>query len=367
MAQVGIVGLGLMGGSLGLAARRHPGAHDVAGYDPDPAAREAALAHGCVAQTVDALGELDGCDVVIVCAPVTRLPAVIGEVLVAAPAATVSDIGSTKVGVLAGIAPGERHRFIGGHPLCGLEQRGADHASADLFAGATWFLTPSLEVEPDRHRDLHRFVASTGAVPTAIDAVAHDRLLALISHLPHTLANMLVNQAGDARIAGHDPLAAIGGSFRDMTRVAGANPRIWVDIFLENRAELAAALREHRRATDEVLAALEAGDAGFLARWIAQSSGNRKRSLAAQFATPPEDLYRVSVQIPSHPGVFAGVTQALGAARINIEDFELHHESAERGGLLELIVAGDEVAARCCELLDAQGYSALSARVVDDA
>ena len=366
MARIGIVGLGLMGGSLGLAARDPRAAHHVIGYDPDRAARASALAQGCVDLAEDSLAAIAGCEIAIVCAPVTQLPAVIGEVLAAAPEATVSDIGSTKVGVIAGIAASERHRFIGGHPMCGLELRGADHASGELFAGATWFLTPTIEVDPDRHRDLHRFIASTGAVPRAIDAPAHDRLLALISHLPHALANMLVNQAGDARIAGHDPLAAIGGSFRDMTRVAGANPRIWVDIFLENRVELAAALREHQRATAEVVTALEAGDAGFLARWIGQASSNRKRSLAAQFATPPEDLYRVSVHIASHPGVFAGITQGLGAARINIEDFEMHHESAERGGLLELIVAGEDVAARCCALLDEQGYSAIAVRVVEE-
>src|SRR6476661_8744769 len=80
------------------------------------------------------------------------------------------------------------------------------------------------------------------AVPVAIDPQAHDRLVALTSHLPHALANVLVNQAGAGRIEGHDPLAAAGGSLRDMTRVAGANPRIWVDIFLDNAAALGEAL-----------------------------------------------------------------------------------------------------------------------------
>ena len=82
---------------------------------------------------------------------------------------------------------------------------------------------------------LHGFVSALGAVPVAIDPEAHDRLVAVTSHLPHALANVLLNQAGGARIEGHAPLAAAGGSLRDMTRVAGANPRIWVDIFLENR------------------------------------------------------------------------------------------------------------------------------------
>ena len=104
------------------------------------------------------------------------------------------------------------------------------------------------------------------------DPEAHDRLVAVTSHLPHALANLLLNQAGSARIDGHEPLAAAGGSLRDMTRVAGANPRIWVDIFLENAEALRAAIAEHRRGLEQVDAALASGDAGFLARWIGEAA-----------------------------------------------------------------------------------------------
>ena len=114
---------------------------------------------------------------------------------------------------------------------------------AELFEGATWFLTPVAATEPDSFKVLHGFVSALGAVPVAIDPEAHDRLVAVTSHLPHALANVLLNQAGGSRIDGHEPLAAAGGSLRDMTRVAGANPRIWVDIFLENREALAALAR----------------------------------------------------------------------------------------------------------------------------
>jgi prephenate dehydrogenase len=248
-----------------------------------------------------------------------------------------------------------------------METRGAQNARAELFDGATWYLTPLAETEPERLRDLHRLLAALGATPVAIDAGVHDRLLAVTSHLPHALANLLVVQAGESRIDGHDPLTAIGGSFRDMTRVAGANPRIWVDIFLDNREALASVLREHQRSLAEVLTALEAGDAGYLARWIGQASGHRRRALEAHFDRRPEELYRVQVHVPDRPGVFAGITQALGAARINIEDFELHHFTPERGGTIELLVAGREAAERAVELLDGQGYGALAAPVLADA
>src|SRR5207244_4359709 len=195
----------------------------------------------------------------------------VGEVLAASGAqTTVTDVGSTKSAVTNAVTD---KRFIGGHPVCGSEARGAAHANGELFRGATWFLTPVAATEPARYRTLHGFVASLGAVPVAVDPEAHDRLLALTSHLPHALANLLLNHAGGTRIEGHEPLAAAGGSLREMTRVAGANPRIWVDIFLDNAPALRAALGEHRRLVEQLEAALEAGDAGFLARWIGEAAG----------------------------------------------------------------------------------------------
>ena len=302
----------------------------------------------------------------MLCAPVAQLPAALAELA-----------GSRRGdGHRHRLDQGERRRvgarrprarFVGGHPVCGIEARGAQDARAELFEGATWYLTPLAETEPARLRDLHRLVAALGATPVAIDAGAHDRLVALTSHLPHVLANLLVVQAGEARIDGHDPLTAIGGSFRDMTRVAGANPRIWVDIFLDNREALAAVLREHQRALAEVLAALEAGDAGYLARWIGQAAGAPPPG--ARGAVRPASrgaLPRAGARARPARRV-RGITQALGAARINIEDFELHHFTPERGGTVEMLVAGAEAAERAVELLDAQGYGALAAPELADA
>jgi prephenate dehydrogenase len=150
-----------------------------------------------------------------------------------------------------------------------------------------------------------------------------------------------------------------------MTRVAGANPRIWVDIFLENAVPLREALDEHRRRIEQLETALDAGDAGFLARWIGEAAGNRRRMLSEAFADPG-GLQRLRVHVPDRPGVLAGITQALGAERINIEDFELHHVSPERGGALTLLVAGEVEAARAAELLEAQGYGVVVSPVLDE-
>jgi prephenate dehydrogenase len=149
-----------------------------------------------------------------------------------------------------------------------------------------------------------------------------------------------------------------------MTRVAGANPRIWVDIFLENSAALADSLAEHRRRIEQLEAALAAGDAGFLARWIGEAAENRGRMMAEAYPDP-STLYRLRVHVPDRPGVLAGITQALGAERINIEDFELEHVSPERGGVLNVLVAGEDESGRAAALLEKQGYGVVAAPVLD--
>jgi prephenate dehydrogenase len=363
LGRLAIIGTGLIGASVGLAAKR-AGAERVVGYDADPEALAAAAERGALDERAGSIvGAAEDADLAVVATPVATLAAQISAVLASSERCTVSDVGSTKGRLCAGVD--DRARFIGGHPVCGSEARGAAHASAELFEGATWFLTPVAETEPERYRLLHGFVASLGAVPVAIDPDAHDRLLALTSHLPHALANVVLNHAGSLRVDGHEPLAAAGGSLRDMTRVAGANPRIWIDIFLDNAAELRSALAEHRRRVEDLERALDSGDAGWLARWVGEAAGNRRRLLEEAF-TDVGELQRVRVHVPDRPGVLSGITQALGAEQINIEDFELQHLSPERGGTLSVLVAGESEARRAAELLEAQGYAVIVSPAFED-
>jgi prephenate dehydrogenase len=364
LRKLAIVGTGLIGASVGLAAKR-AGVERIAGYDADPEFLAVAAERGALDEPSGSLvAAVEEAELVVVATPVATLEDRIGDVLAAAGGgATVTDVGSTKSALCHAVA--DRIRFIGGHPVCGSEARGPASGSDQLFQGATWFLTPVAETEPERYRLLHGFVASLGAVPVAIDPVAHDRLLALTSHLPHALANVVLNHAGSVRVDGHEPLAAAGGSMRDMTRVAGANPRIWIDIFLDNAEELRASLAEHRRRVEELERALEARDAGWLARWIGEAGGNRRRLLAEAYEDPGT-IQRVRVHVPDRPGVLSGITQALGAEKINIEDFELDHLSPERGGTLNVLVAGEESARRAADLLEAQGYSVIVSPAFED-
>ncbi len=360
--RIAVVGTGLMGASVGLAARAR--GHLSVGWDPDVAALEAAVARGALAAAPSLEEAVATADLAVVASPIAQLPGQVRAVLDATTEhATVTDVGSTKASVVA--AAGETGRFVGGHPICGSEARGAEHATADLFEGAIWFVTPTAHTDPERHRLLHNFVTELGAIPVAIEAGAHDRLVALTSHAPHVLANVLANHAGATRIDGHEPLVNAGGSLRDMTRIAGANPRIWVDIFLDNADPLREALAEQRRRLEQVEHALEQRDAGFLARWIGEAGQNRRRMLERAYPDPGA-LHRLRVHVPDRPGVLAGITQALGADRINIEDFELEHMSPERGGTLSVLITGGSEAERAADLLSSQGYGVTVSAVLDE-
>jgi prephenate dehydrogenase len=360
--RLALVGTGLIGASVGLAAKRRGAT--VAGFDADSGIAVLAAEHGAVDEVAGTIREaLAGADLAVVAVPVGDLAGEVRTVLEASDDnCTVTDVGSTKAAVCAAAAGSPR--FVGGHPVCGSEARGPEHASADLFDGATWFLSPLAQTDPERYRLVHGFVGDLGATPVAVDPSAHDRLVALTSHLPHVIANVLVNQAGATRIDGHEPLSSAGGSLRDMTRVAGANPRIWVDIFLENAGALRTALADHRRGLEQVEAALESGDAGFLARWIGEAALNRRGMISEAYGDPGE-LHRLRVHVPDRPGVLAGITQALGAERINIEDFELQHVSPERGGTLTVLVSGAAEAERAAALLEAQGYGVVVSPAVE--
>jgi prephenate dehydrogenase len=243
------------------------------------------------------------------------LPEVVSSALKAAPAdCVVSDVGSTKRMVVRSTTD---ERFVGGHPLAGAETAGVEHARQDLFDGAIWYLTPTRNTAGVFYERLHRLLSGIGAQPAAIEADTHDRLMASVSHLPHILANVLVAQAGRMVEEG-EHVPAAGPSFRDATRVAGANDAIWTDIYLSNRDALMARIDDTVSRLHGVRAMLEAGDAVAVSRWNNSARADRDLLLGAGLAGGAVHELRVSV--PNSPGVVAEIALALGRAGVNIVD-----------------------------------------------
>jgi prephenate dehydrogenase len=355
--KIAVLGVGLIGGSIGLAARQRPGA-EVAGFDPDPATLERALEREALDTAAGSVAEAaDGAEAVFCAAPVGALPALVSEALEASGEGTVvTDVGSTKRGLIAGLpeAP-SRERFIGGHPLAGAETSGIEHARADLFAGARWYLVPTHSSSGLLYDRLHRIVSELGARPLATDAETHDRVMATVSHLPHVIANVLAAEAAEALGEESERLPEMGPSFRDTARVAGANPAIWIDIFASNREALAGeidAVVERLRGAAELL---RSDDAEGLARWHRDALADRRRLLEAELVGGPLSELRVSVA--NRPGTVAEIALALGRAGVNIEDMALSPAADMRSGAISLWVAGPGEAGRAADVVRELGHT----------
>jgi prephenate dehydrogenase len=263
----------------------------------------------------------------------------------------VTDVGSTKRAV---VAAHHDPRFVGGHPLAGAESSGVEYARADLFDGATWYLTPTSVTSGILYERLHRLLRGLGARPAAIDPDTHDTILATVSHLPHVLANVLVSEAAAALEAGGERLPATGPSFRDATRVAGASSAIWTDIYVSNRDSLGAGIERVIESLREFRQALGDGDAERITAWNDAAAADRRRLLDAQLAGAP--LFELRASVPNRPGVVATLALELGRAGVNIADMALYPAPDMSEGVVALWISGEEHADRAEELVRALGF-----------
>jgi prephenate dehydrogenase len=350
--HIAVLGVGLIGGSVALAARQRLPA-SVAGYDLSPAALDRALARGVLDRAADSVpNAVAGADAVLVAVPVGGLSELVSQALAEAPPdCVVTDVGSTKRPM---VAAHDDPRFVGGHPLAGAENAGVEHARADLFDGAVWYLTPTSSTSGVLYERLHRLLHGLGAQPTAIDAQTHDRIMATVSHLPHVLANVLVSQAAGTLAAGGERLPATGPSFRDATRVAGAPSAIWTDIYVSNRDALTAELDATMQRLASIRAALAAGDVAAIERWNEAAAQDRRRLLEAELAGG--ELFELRASVPNRPGVIAELALALGRAGVNIVDMALYPASDMSEGVVALWIAGPEASARAQQLVTELGF-----------
>jgi prephenate dehydrogenase len=256
-----IVGVGLLGGSVAKAARAAALARTLVGVGRDAARLERALADGGLDRaTTDLEAGVRGADFVLLAAPVLAIEALLERVWRAAPdGATLTDVGSTKAGIVRraeALAAGRPLAFVGSHPMAGSEKSGYGVARADLFEGATVLVTPTDRTEPRALKAVTGFWEALGARVSALDPEAHDRAVAVISHLPHAVADALMGAV--ARFA-PEALEFAARGFKDTTRIAAADPDMWADIFLANRTALGASLGAFRQALAELEGAIAGG------------------------------------------------------------------------------------------------------------
>lgn len=253
-ARIGIVGLGLIGGSLALACRQRWPQALVIGVDRNDVL-EAAMVRHAIDVAADDLGMLAEADLVVLAAPVEANLALLAQLEAhVAGEALVTDVGSTKrVIVEAARSLPARLRFVGGHPFAGAARAGIEHGAPEMFQGRPWLLTPDTGTPADLVARASAFVSALGAVPRVMPADEHDRLMAVLSHLPQLAASALMDVVGER--AGDAGLALAGRGLRDTTRLASSPGHVWADVCATNADHLGEALD----ALIEVLRTLRAG------------------------------------------------------------------------------------------------------------
>jgi prephenate dehydrogenase len=324
--RANVVGLGLIGGSIGQALRGR--GWQVSGEDPVEGRAELARSVGAI----DRVGLDDGAAISFVAVPVSAIVDVAKDLL-ARTAGLVTDVGSVKGPVVDAI---DDPRFLGGHPMAGSEQIGVEGSDPAMFQDAVWVLTPSPSTADPVFTTVAGAVAELGAEVVALTAEHHDALVAVVSHVPHLTAATLMTLA-DTRAEDHAALLRLAaGGFRDMTRIASGHPAIWPDICAENQPAILEALDDLIGGLSHARELVANRDRAGLTEMLERA--RHARANLPTRAARPEELAEVRVPIPDRPGSAAELFTLAAELGVNIDSFEVVHSAEGNRGVAVLLV-----------------------------
>ncbi|HLB61572.1 MAG TPA: prephenate dehydrogenase [Actinomycetota bacterium] len=351
--RVAILGTGLIGTSIGMAARRNECA--VRGFDEDLDVLARAARRGGLEEA----GGLSDCvseaDLVFVCTPIATIPELAARALEEAPGAIVTDVGSVKAHVVSEVegAVGDPSRFVGGHPMGGSELSGPDGASASLLDGIAWVLTPTATTAPEAVVALERWVGTVGAEAMRMAPARHDRMVAMVSHLPQVASTALMGLAATEEADEPEILLLAAGGFRDLTRLAASNPGLWGDILVSNRKALAASVDLYIERLEALRDLVVQGRVGDVEAAFAEAK--RARLTLAAKPKVRAGVAVIQVPVPDRPGVLASLAATLGEHSVNIEDLQIVHSPEGGRGTVHLTVAAED-AALAAEAVEGAGF-----------
>lgn len=324
-----VVGLGLIGGSIAAALTER--GWRIVGDDADPVVVATAVDRGLISGQ----GLARDAEITFVSVPVAGVSDQVRRAL-AETSGVVTDVGSVKSAICAAATD---ERFIGGHPMAGSERDGLDGADPSMFERAVWVLTPTSTSSDQTFSVVARVVAELGADVVALDPERHDRLVAVVSHVPHLTAASLMGLAVDRAEEHMALLRLAAGGFRDMTRIAGGRPEIWLDICAENHEAISETLDQLIGALGDLKALVDTGDrAGLLDRLTRARAA--RANLPGRIADP-SSLTEFRIPIPDRPGAAAEVFTLAAELGVNIADFEVVHLAEGEAGVATILVDAD--------------------------
>jgi prephenate dehydrogenase len=281
--QAVIIGVGLIGGSIGMILRRKGLASSVVGVGRRVENLKTAVNVGAIDRyVVDPKEAIKDADLVILATPVDTYERHLNDwASCLRPGAIVTDVGSVKGDL---VVQSERRmpagvHFVGAHPIAGKEKTGAAAGSEDLFTGRRCIVTPTRQTDPQALEQVQSLWQAAGAVVLTMDPYLHDKILGAVSHLPHVAAFALMNALADirAQVPGLDLAGHSGGGLRDTTRIAASSPEMWRDIFLWNRDNVVAWIRAYERSLGELRQLIQTGDAAGVEKMLERAKEEREK------------------------------------------------------------------------------------------
>ncbi|MFR0356469.1 prephenate dehydrogenase [Streptomyces sediminimaris] len=335
-----VIGTGLIGTSAGIALSQRGVVVHLADHDPEQARTAAALGAG----TDEAPGA--PVDLAIVAAPPAHVAGVLADTMRRGAARGYLDVASVKGGPRRELeALGlDLSAYIGTHPMSGREKSGPLAATGDLFEGRPWVLTPTRDTDTEVLNLALELVSHCRAVPVVMDADAHDRAVALVSHMPHLVSSMVAARLQNAEEAA---VRLCGQGIRDVTRIAASDPRMWIDILSANPGPVADLLSDVAADLDGTVRALRSLQSSDEAKRVEGTAGIEdvlRRGNAGQVRVPgkhgsaPRAYEVVAVLIDDQPGQLARIFADAGRAGVNIEDVRIEHATGQQAGLVQLMV-----------------------------
>lgn len=348
VANIFIIGLGLIGGSLGLALRGTPPVKTVNGFDIDPQTMQQALQIGAIDAGLTLTAGAAEADVIIICAPLRFYAGIIKKIKPhLKPGCIVTDVGSTKQPIMQLFKDIPDNIYcVGGHPMAGAEIKGINGADRYLFENAVYVLTPEDNIPQQQLNFLSDLLSATGARIRIMLASLHDQLVATVSHIPHLSAVALVHLT-DGR---EEDLMMAAGGFRDTTRIASSTPELWEDILFSNRDILLDKLDELIAQLTDIKSALQTGDTCAMHEKLSRAKAIRDLIPRASRGLMPGFSDIICI-VPDQPGIIGFLGSILNQYNINIVDIEILRVREGDGGTIRLGVPSPDDAQQAVQAL----------------
>lgn len=352
-SKIAIIGLGLMGGSLGSALVRR--GYTVAGWDNNLESITEAYRIGAINELSDNLQEvLDQAGVIFVATPVAFISESIKKCLpFVGPGAVFSDLGSIKEKIIREVSaflPQDCY-FVPGHPMTGSEKNGINAADPFLFENAAYILIDDPATPQEVLEKLKEILSCTGAHLMTLEAAEHDRIVGMVSHLPHLIAATLARTAGLAEEKHPGTLALAAGGFRDTTRIAMGSPQLWEEIIRGNRDKVLQAIDSFKEQLDILKSIVSTEEPSPLVEFLSHARETRLQ-IPAKNKGFLSLLHEMVVTIEDRPGAIGEVLRLLSKAEINIKDIEILRIREGDGGTLRLALENDQAVADAIVLLE---------------